>query len=1725
VSSLEAEVHRSIPLTALLLLSSPAVAQPEPWSHPDTLRVADEAPDLAERLDDVDADGPEPELPEDIELPEGLVDVDPESPEAEPIALPDGVERSAVTPQAVSLPSGEGSIEGMGESFTPSLSAGTGTYAVPFVLPPGRAGVAPSVALTYGTSGGNGPAGIGWNVPVPFIARQTDRGLPRYVDDDLWRPEEDRFIYNGGAELVPVAADPDGAPVPPELAGWQQYRARVEGGFMRFFRSPDARRWVVQAPSGTRFDFGELPVGEAAYGVVNDSRLAAQTEDPDGEGPVFRWWLTRSSDAHGSTVYYRYRAHEGQRYLEDIHYLSPASCAGASPNDARRCGAPLSDYGRRVGFVYEPREDAFDSYVSTWRITTAERLRRVEITAATGAPGDRFLVRRYHLRYEPSSFHSLLAEVQLEGRPQALDADSGVPLGVADHPEALLDDTLVGETLPSIRFTYSQVDATTSIVPGFGGLSGRVSESVFSPPHSVDEAHADLFDVNADGLPDLLVTDPARYRTADDEPAAGVFFNGFDGSGATPGRAGSFSEPVPIAVPATLAHVATLANQNVAPMDVDGDGRADLLHMPRVAEYGYFAVTRNDDEQAVSPTGQGWGLTHVPVVLPSGETDPRVDLGRDAAHIVMVDVDNDHLIDVVRSTGTGMQTWRNLGWLPGGEGRFGSAHHDGTGWVISTAPITSCLLHAGRPIDFADPGTQLADMNGDGIQDIVSIRRGRVVYWAGRGPGLWGEGEACADGTSGAGRHVEMASPPREVNPELRNVRLSDVNADGAADVVQVRFDEVDVWFNRAGAGFTERLTLRGTPAAADYLNRVRFADIDGSGTPDIVYANAHRWQYVDLHGGVRPRMLVRVDNGLGATTRLEYASSAEDYLRDLARAEDSSCSQPSCETFRWNHVRGACDAMLLERAGVCAHRSGGSPALTTVVRAIETTDNFDALGREANVVRTEYRYHDAYYEGIEQEHRGFGAADTIGIGDLDHPTSIGRTHFHQGRRPNAIASDRLADNPNEALKGETWLGESWDPATGAVLETSHTSFTLRELALGLDGRHVVLAYGSQSDALAYDQAPFVPNVEEVVVPRVTREQRGGVGAVLESETRLAVRGAGWAHVRSRVDEVDDVGNVRRSTGVGRIRGEYGEPQDPAETIVQRATFVRLADASGWLWASPSSWVEGIDGVPLGRVNQTFDPETGDVLRAEAEASTATSGTFEFAGAGGAAGYVHGDQTLTSSSRFDAWGQAITSCAGGDLQLGDAGCLRYAEVDRDTDWAAFATVERVAVSRTGGAFGFLTITAEHDRALGVALRATDANGYATEIGYDGLGRVRYQRAPNVDGCTGDVPLRRVDYEITTDPAARPISVMRSHQELSCVALGDDTLESVSYVDGLGRVRATLTEGEDASRPWIRGGVTRFTSRGSVARAWQSDRLLVASPTPEDALALPSVPSTSALHDAFGRPLISYAEDGAETITRYHALSVDICDPLDLGLEAPFSGTCGTTRSDGHGRVIDQVLRNRQPGLPELEHHRLFTEYRADGAVTRVVRAQTMTDVPLPAIDPLPGRSVERRFFLDTAGRRVSATDPDSDSRDPGKNGSNRSWRYLYNRVGDLAAVRDPRGCGQNYYYDHGGRLVGERYVPCAEAHDLPAPVRRSTTRSRWTPARARTSTCGCTSTATPGGSRATSSLPEARGTSVESRRRSTAASGASAPTMNGVYRRGTRDRWRCPETRLRWLPR
>jgi len=89
---------------------------------------------------------------------------------SEPRSLPTGGDKTGVTGQALSLPSGEGKIHGMGESFSAQLSTGVATFTIPLTLPAARGLAQPAVKLNYTSSVGHGVAGVGWSVDVPFIS-------------------------------------------------------------------------------------------------------------------------------------------------------------------------------------------------------------------------------------------------------------------------------------------------------------------------------------------------------------------------------------------------------------------------------------------------------------------------------------------------------------------------------------------------------------------------------------------------------------------------------------------------------------------------------------------------------------------------------------------------------------------------------------------------------------------------------------------------------------------------------------------------------------------------------------------------------------------------------------------------------------------------------------------------------------------------------------------------------------------------------------------------------------------------------------------------------------------------------------------------------------------------------------------------------------------------------------------------------------------------------------------------------------------------------------------------------------------------------------------------------------------------------------------------------------------------------------------------------------------
>ena len=93
--------------------------------------------------------------------------------------------KNGVGPNAISVPSGPGSIEGLGESFEPSLNSGTGGYGLSIALPGGSPGPTPSLGLTYEGGKGNGILGFGWGLSEQYLQRLVSTVGSRLVDGCL----------------------------------------------------------------------------------------------------------------------------------------------------------------------------------------------------------------------------------------------------------------------------------------------------------------------------------------------------------------------------------------------------------------------------------------------------------------------------------------------------------------------------------------------------------------------------------------------------------------------------------------------------------------------------------------------------------------------------------------------------------------------------------------------------------------------------------------------------------------------------------------------------------------------------------------------------------------------------------------------------------------------------------------------------------------------------------------------------------------------------------------------------------------------------------------------------------------------------------------------------------------------------------------------------------------------------------------------------------------------------------------------------------------------------------------------------------------------------------------------------------------------------------------------------------------------------------------------------
>lgn len=248
----------------------------------------------------------------------------------------------------------------------------------------------------------------------------------------------------------------------------------------------------------------------------------------------------------------------------------------------------------------------------------------------------------------------------------------------------------------------------------------------------------------------------------------------------------------------------------------------------------------------------------------------------------------------------------------------------------------------GPQLVFSD-GTEsifLADMSGDGLTDLVRIRVGEVCYWPNLGYGDFGP-KVTMDGVTRFDR-TELF--------DARRVRLADIDGSGTSDIVYFAAGEIRLYFSQSGNALGAPYVLRNFPSV-DGVSSAAVLDLLGNGTACLVWsspltANARRpMRYIDLMGGQKPHLLVGVVNNLGAETYIQYAPSTKFYVAD---------------------------------------KLAGTPWITRLpfpVHVVEQIETLDRISRNRFV--TQHSYHHGYYDGVEREFRGFARVDQCDTADF----------------------------------------------------------------------------------------------------------------------------------------------------------------------------------------------------------------------------------------------------------------------------------------------------------------------------------------------------------------------------------------------------------------------------------------------------------------------------------------------------------------------------------------------------------------------------------------------------------------------------------------------------------------------------------------------------------------------------------------------------------------------
>lgn len=667
---------------------------------------------------------------------------------------------------------------------------GGANYSISLSVPPGTTGMAPSLSLNYSSQSSNGPIGMGWflgglSVVHRCPATLAQDGFKGSVSYDA----NDRFCLDGQRLVMITPGGTYGG-------NGVEYRT-ARDSFTRIISFGNAgggpAYFQAWSKSGQILEFG----------ATTNSAIPAV-----GKTSFRLWALNKVSDRLGNylTVTYDNDTANGHYYPLRIDYTGNTTSAVAPYN--------------AVKFIYETRFDAALAYLGGSSTREAKRLINIQ-TFVSGTT----LVKDYRLAYSTGAATSRSRLISLT---ECGDFSTG----------CLNPTTFAWQDYNASSTTFTSAGSTAT---GYSDSGGANSGLRFFP-----------VDVNADGKTDLLVRDALGNLQA-------LRSNGatFTSAGTTPT---SFTDAA-----------GWNSGLRFFPIDMNGDGKTDfvardaagnlLTYLSNGATYTLAGTTPTSFTDAA-----GWnsGLRFFPMDV---NGDGRADLvARDSAGGFATWLSNGATFVFNGSIATGYSDAN--GWNTGvrffpmdvnGDAKTDLVARDTAGNLqVLLSNGTTFALAATTATGFTDTASRTflpADVNGDGKGDLLflDLAVGRLTTYLSDGANFVNSATTFITGS---------------------DCFPLDVNGDGKTDVVTRDSNgTLKIWLSN-GSAFTAAGSMASSFSdSAGWNSGVRFfrTDVNGDGKMDLLARDATGNVQTLLSAGVFPDLLSSITNGLGAVTTITY--------------------------------------------------------------------------------------------------------------------------------------------------------------------------------------------------------------------------------------------------------------------------------------------------------------------------------------------------------------------------------------------------------------------------------------------------------------------------------------------------------------------------------------------------------------------------------------------------------------------------------------------------------------------------------------------------------------------------------------------------------------------------------------------------------------------------------------------------------------------------------------